>query len=188
MRDQSASSASNDPVLHFLLFIPSAARRPLYVQQEDNSIASTGAFILPQWGGIVIYNPPPKSPGGHFTLTPASLDPLFTIFSAQLHMLLGLPKLPPALPPLVQSKSKKAATSILSPWQLDAILRRRTLENVHTATDTLLNIVELVEEKIQNMPVGQDVRGDVEIALGALEKVSSPQIQSYPSKKKKSGY
>lgn len=34
-----ASSVSNDPVLHFVLFVPSASRRPLYVLGQDGMLA-----------------------------------------------------------------------------------------------------------------------------------------------------
>jgi phosphatidylinositol glycan class S len=30
-----ASSSSNDPVLHFILFVPSAKRRPLDILKDD---------------------------------------------------------------------------------------------------------------------------------------------------------
>lgn len=36
-----ASSVSNDPVLHFVLFVPSLARRPLYIQDEQGSPSHT---------------------------------------------------------------------------------------------------------------------------------------------------
>ncbi|KAE9404157.1 hypothetical protein BT96DRAFT_760893, partial [Gymnopus androsaceus JB14] len=41
-----SSSSSNDPVLHFVLFVPSAKRRPLTINPSSSS-----AFLIPQWGG-----------------------------------------------------------------------------------------------------------------------------------------
>ena len=58
----------------------------------------------------------------------------------------------------------------ITDWQLDALLRRRTLENASGSQDTLLSIIKLVNQ-INNMPVGEDVRDDVEYALSALTQV-----------------
>ena len=43
-----ASSASNDPVLHFILFVPSASRRPLYIlnQEGNQSIHNPSGMYL----------------------------------------------------------------------------------------------------------------------------------------------
>jgi phosphatidylinositol glycan class S len=62
------------------------------------------------------------------------------------------------------------STEVLTDWQLDALLRRRALENARGSQDTLRSIVKLVDQ-IKNMPVGQYVRGDVQDALTALDKV-----------------
>jgi hypothetical protein len=86
-------------------------------------------------------------------------------FSSQLLALLGVPPLPPTVRS-VQSDST------LTDWQLDALLRRRIFENVDKSMETLGSIVQLVDQ-IENMPVGAGVRGDVQDALSALDKVSS---------------
>ena len=62
------------------------------------------------------------------------------------------------------------SAGVLTEWQLDALMRRRSLENAQKAKDTLQSIVKLVEE-IQNMPVGKDVRDDVVNALNELDEV-----------------
>jgi phosphatidylinositol glycan class S len=59
---------------------------------------------------------------------------------------------------------------VLTGWQLDALLRRRALENAEGAQDTLKSIVKLVDQ-IENMPVGQNVKGDVQDSLTALDQV-----------------
>lgn len=90
------------------------------------------------------------------------------LFLSQLLALLGVPPLPPSARPA-------QSNSTLTNWQLDALLRRRILENVDKSAETLGSIVQLVDQ-IENMPVGAGVRGDVQNALGALDKVSP-----YPS-------
>jgi phosphatidylinositol glycan class S len=72
-----ASSVSNDPVLHFVVFVPSVSHTPLrilddagesrYFSSDCHLIRpgqpiSSDAFILPQWGGIVLLNLPADGP------------------------------------------------------------------------------------------------------------------------------
>ncbi|KAF7318895.1 hypothetical protein HMN09_00225300 [Mycena chlorophos] len=154
-----SSSVSNDPVLHFLVFVPSSSHRPMHILDAHGVPTTAESFLLPQWGGIVIYNPPNTERG----VRPLSHDALSSIlpqFSNQLLSLLGVAKLPPGIP----------STSPLTEWQLDALLRRRAFENTLEATETLQSIVRLVDQ-IDNMPVGQDVRGDVLSALSSLDHI-----------------
>jgi phosphatidylinositol glycan class S len=145
-------------VLHFVLFIPSSRRRPLHISGKDDKISPSNAFLLPQWGGIVIHNPQTLLKD---ELPFPDLDAIFSSFAGQLLNLLGVPSLPPYVKCL--SDTRRCITN----WQLDALLRRRTLENASGSQDTLLRILKLVNQ-INNMPVGEDVRDDVSCALSAL--------------------
>ncbi|KAJ6495282.1 phosphatidylinositol-glycan biosynthesis class S protein-domain-containing protein [Mycena sanguinolenta] len=154
-----SSSVSNDPVLHFIVFIPSASRRPLLILDSNGVPSSSDAFLLPQWGGIVIYNPTEQQ--NNVPLPPSALNFVFSTFASQLLGLLGVPDLPPNV---------HTDAPVLTGWQLDALLRRRTQENVQNAQDTLKSIVKLVDQ-IDNMPVGLDVKGDVQNSLTALDQM-----------------
>lgn len=152
-----ASSSSNDPVLHFILFIPSAERRPLVILTDDEgTVSPSSAFLVPQWGGIVIHNPTSISSSG--TLPDHDVSAVFAAFATQLQSLLGVATLARGV----------HAPKGLSAWQLDGLTRWRTLENAQGSQDTLASIVKLVNQ-IANMPVGADVRDDVEDALAALQ-------------------
>ncbi len=157
-----ASSASNDPVLHFVLFVPSLNQSPLRILNPDSTPSSSNAFLLPQWGTILLYNAEHRNT----KLSLSDLEPVFKSFAAQLLTLLGAPRLPPNV------ARSPTETAILTDWQLDALMRRRALENAERAKDTLHSIVKLVDE-IQNMPVGKDVRNDVVNALNELDEVTT---------------
>ncbi|KAH9852297.1 phosphatidylinositol-glycan biosynthesis class S protein [Lenzites betulinus] len=162
-----SSSVSNDPVIHFVLFIPSAKNSPLHILDHEGSVHPSNAFLLPQWGGIVLLNLTPDPSSARMAiprLTPANLAPVFTTFSHQLLTLLGVPGLPPNVR---AAHHPDNAAQPFTDWELDALLRRRALENVQSSTETLEAIVRLVDQ-IENMPVGQDVVGDVQGALDAL--------------------
>ncbi|KAF7426157.1 GPI transamidase component [Pleurotus ostreatus] len=117
----------------------------------DQPLEMPESFLLPQWGGIVVHDPPSLS-----------VDDIFPIFARQLLSLLGVSPLPVGV--------KYTGDVPISRWQLEALLRRRTLENTHSSQDTLRSIVTLVDQ-IEGMPVGWNVKDDILDALDALDKV-----------------
>ncbi|KAF9225827.1 hypothetical protein BS17DRAFT_777751 [Gyrodon lividus] len=153
-----SSSVSNDPVLHFVLFVPSPARQPLHILDAQGLPTRQNAFLLPQWGGIFIFNRHAEA-AAMTHLTAADLVPVFAAFANQLSALLGVSPLPDGV--------RSDESSLLSDWQLDALLRYRASENMLGSQQTLYSIVKLVDQ-IENMPVDQKVRGDIHDALTAL--------------------
>jgi hypothetical protein len=126
-----------------------------------DKISPSNAFLLPQWGGIVIHNPQTITKD---ELPLYDLDAIFSSFAGQLLGLLGVSSPPPYV------NCTTAVRPCITDWQLDALLRRRTLENASGSLDTLLSIINLVNQ-IKNMPVREDVRDDVSWALSALIQV-----------------
>ena len=119
----------------------------------------SNAFILPQWGGIVVHNFPPGMTS-HQHMTSDHLESIFSAFRLQLFSLLGVPELPKGVASLDSTP--------ISQWQTDSLLRQRSLENVASTTETLRSIIKLVDQ-IENMPVKEDVKGDIQNALDSLE-------------------
>jgi len=119
----------------------------------------SNAFILPQWGGIIIHNFP-SNMTSHLPMTSDHLESIFSAFRLQLLSLLGVSELPKGVASLDNTP--------LSQWQMDSLLRQRSLENVVSTTETLHSIVKLVDQ-IENMPVKEDVKGDIQNALDSLE-------------------
>ncbi|KAI0035478.1 phosphatidylinositol-glycan biosynthesis class S protein-domain-containing protein [Vararia minispora EC-137] len=156
-----ASQVSNDPVLHFIVFVPSPSHTPLRILDNNNNLTTANAFILPQWGGIVVTNQPSDAPASH-SFSADDLDGVFATFRKQLLILLGVSELP---------LEYELADTLISDWQLDTLYRRRATENIASSRETLESIVKLVDQ-IPNMPVGEDVNGDFQVALAALEDVA----------------
>lgn len=94
---------------------------------------------------------------------------MFSLFRIQLLSLLGVPPLPTNI---IHIPSAEEENGPLSAWQLDILTRKRTVENAENSVKTLSSIVKLVD-KLENMPVGRNVRDDVVQALEDLEKVST---------------
>ena len=120
---------------------------------------NSNAFILPQWGGIVIHTLP-SNVTSSLRVTSDHLESIFAAFRFQLFSLLGVPELPEGVVSLDNAP--------LSQWQMDSLLRQRSLENVVSTTETLDSIIKLVNQ-IENMPVKEDVKGDTQNALDSLE-------------------
>ena len=53
-----ASHVSQLPSLNFLVYIPKKSEYPLHIRQTSKSNDSTDTFLVAQWGGVLIYNPP----------------------------------------------------------------------------------------------------------------------------------
>lgn len=123
--------------------------------------ADSNAFIIPQWGGIVVHNSP-----GQSSLDVEALATVYRTFHTQLLALLGVPLIPRNvvyLPP--------TSGAPLSHWQISALLRARTRENTRKSVEALQSIVSLVNQ-IKNMPVKTDVVSLVNRALAALDNVN----------------
>ena len=104
-------SIGSGPTVNFVLFVPSKDRAPLVV--KDNGASN---WIIPQWGGVVIFNH--SSLDSEDTSTPMSLSkdairPVLSIFSHQLLSLLGTPQSPSSLPLRLLTLTRVHAASLL---------------------------------------------------------------------------
>jgi phosphatidylinositol glycan class S len=151
----SASSVTLDPILHFILYVPSVAHRPMRIQTNSGALSAANGFISPQAGGVVIYNPPSRSDGGAPALP--DLNDAFRLFEQQIQKLFGVPK-------------AGQTSGSLPPWQVDAMVRARLLEAAKETVETLDAIVKLAES-LPNMRVGKEVQRDVHLSLQHLEAV-----------------
>ena len=91
-----ASHVSQFPSLNFLVYVPKSSESPLYIQSSDSvgGVSLTDNFLVPQWGGMVIYNPAePSGEGGGSGRGGVSMEELMPVFIEQLKMLLGVPDL-----------------------------------------------------------------------------------------------
>ncbi|TXT13700.1 hypothetical protein VHUM_01067 [Vanrija humicola] len=153
------SGSTNNPVLRFLVFVPSAAHRPLHLA------AASDAFLIPQFGSVVLLNPP-EDGAKAYHLTLDALDGPFDQFVEHFYGLLSIPARPAQVHAAPESRGR-AIASPLSPWQLDTVLRTRLAENTAEAKKTLASMVRLIA-KIEEMQVGAGVRDKI---LGAVSKL-----------------
>ncbi|OLL23303.1 GPI transamidase component PIG-S [Neolecta irregularis DAH-3] len=149
-----ATPISDYPSINFIVYVPSPKYRPLIIKDRSNNPVPSNAFLVPQWGGILIHNP--ISDSTH--LSKDEMKPIFSTFISQFLSLLGVP-----------ASHSPSASSLLSPKSLDGLIRLRTAENLVSAAGTMGSLARLVRQ-IGNMAVPERVREDVEHSILFLEK------------------
>ncbi|KAE8212876.1 hypothetical protein CF327_g3533 [Tilletia walkeri] len=163
-----------EKTIHLLLYLPAADQRPLLVRDPRTGNASEAhAWMVPQWGGVVLLNLPASDPaltrkGQVGPVLPADdLQEPIRLWTDQLRTLLGL-RSNHVVTFCADSKQGGASSSCI-PRRLpaDLLAIRRIVESVREAVTTLQSTARLVR-KIPNLGVGTDVRGFVEGALELL--------------------
>ncbi|GAA5989718.1 hypothetical protein JCM10908_000606 [Rhodotorula pacifica] len=161
-----ATSDTLDPVLQFLLFVPSVEHRPMRIRRQDGSTAPA-SFISPQRGGVVIYNPlhpaheqPPSVP---LDLPSSALRPAFAVFERQLRTLLGIS---------VSGSDAAPLGRALPVSEVAAVAERRLREATKDTVETLAATIKLASE-IQNMQINADVQKRVHAALDELDQAAA---------------
>lgn len=150
-------------MLHFILYIPASDKRPLYLKREDGSTKPLTFFSIPQWGTVAVHGSEQHEGGNALpaeTLSLQELQPAFMQFASSLGASHGVP----TLEAFYGSSNDKVS------WEIQALMRERTLQNVHDAIQKLGAIAKQANE-IQNMRIPKAVQEDVIAALDALASV-----------------
>lgn len=144
-------SIGSGPTLNFILYVPSPSQSPLIVKENRAS-----SWIVPQWGGIFLLNPPLTSDSSNPPhLSQDSLRPAFMTFSHQLLTLLGTPTTPSSLPLRLQTLVRvRAATLLLS------------------ASSTMGSLARLTES-LPSIPIPATVASSVSTTLSHLSAACS---------------
>nr|XP_012135842.1 PREDICTED: GPI transamidase component PIG-S [Megachile rotundata]XP_012135843.1 PREDICTED: GPI transamidase component PIG-S [Megachile rotundata]XP_012135844.1 PREDICTED: GPI transamidase component PIG-S [Megachile rotundata]XP_012135845.1 PREDICTED: GPI transamidase component PIG-S [Megachile rotundata] len=168
-----ASQVSLGPTINFVIYAVPCDTAPLHIYtrlgHRSKSNANIEAFLSPRWGGFVLINPPieacvaAKNNGSVATIVPEETTVVGT-FLAQLKLLLGVS----------EPKSINGVTTVplvgLKPrdWEIDALLRVRTVEQLTSAKLTLQSLAQLLKE-IGNIVITDVVGNRINTALQLVE-------------------
>ncbi|KAL4750429.1 hypothetical protein BDW72DRAFT_203950 [Aspergillus terricola var. indicus] len=138
------------PTINFILYVPAPSQSPLLVQESKAT-----SWIIPQWGGVFILNPPLSTIGNSTQSNPPHLprDALrapFLTFSHQLLSLLGTPSTPPSLP-----------------FRLQTLIRIRAATVLLSASSTMGSLARLTES-LPSIPIPATVASSVATTLSHL--------------------
>ena len=139
-------SAGAAPTLNFLLYVPAPAQAPLH-------ISGTGAtaWLVPQWGGVAILNPPTPGAAPPEHLSADDLAPALRTFAHQLLSLLGAADAPePSLP-----------------LQLRSLTRVQAAATLRAASATLGSLAQL-SRSMATIPIPESVARGTGFALAEL--------------------
>ncbi|WFD24603.1 GPI transamidase component [Malassezia equina] len=150
------STAVDERTLHFVLFLPSELHTPLYVKKEDQTLVEQPAWLVPQWGGVVVWNRA-DSLRDEPLLTLDELQEPVRLFTQQLTTLLG-----------IEMEDVDIDDHEALAFAVEGLQWRRTLEMARGAVETLASIDRLVR-KILNLGVNERVRDTFIASLDLLD-------------------
>ncbi|KAI4106589.1 MAG: hypothetical protein L6R37_002090 [Teloschistes peruensis] len=155
-------STGAGPTLNFVIYVPDSSTAPLVIKGSQAT-----SWLIPQWGGVVILNPPETLRAAGSRLSKEELQPVLSKFSHQLLSFLGAPQSPPSIPLQLQSLMRiRAASLLLSASSTLGSLARLTLtlssiaipETVSAAVEATMDQLGKTCEALRD--------GRFEIALG----------------------
>jgi phosphatidylinositol glycan class S len=142
----------------------------LHITRSGGSNLSTNAFLIPQWGGVVVKNL--NFTEENVILTTDSLHETMKIFISQLRTLMGVKnkvdwkfkELLPGFSLNIEQDSKFGITD----WELDALLRTRSIQNMMDSVSTLQSFAQLLKS-LETIPVLDHISRVVEHSLNSLK-------------------
>ncbi|XP_076180692.1 phosphatidylinositol glycan anchor biosynthesis class S [Ptiloglossa arizonensis] len=167
-----ASQVSLHPTISFVIYAVPCDNAPLHIYTRSGyrskSKANVEAFLSPRWGGVVLINPSSEAcaagaPNKPVVIIPNEITVVGT-FLAQLKLLLGIPE--PKFLPGVTTVSSVGLK--LRDWEVDALLRVRTIEQLTSAKLTLQSLAQLLKE-IGNIVITDVVGNRIKTALRLVE-------------------
>ncbi|XP_075912750.1 GPI-anchor transamidase component PIGS [Petromyzon marinus] len=183
MEARLGSPASPMPVLHFLLYVTEPSFTPLHLLTTGGRVAPHNAFLIPRWGGIMIFNPDLSNSSHSQLPIPVRLDThhIMEVFITQLRALLGVRGTAPTAvtsAPVTSAPVTSAPTAVtsapvtsapvtpapLAGWELDELAWRRCAELLAGATGGLASLAQLLGE-IHNIVIALPVAHQVEVAV-----------------------
>jgi hypothetical protein len=176
------SIEANATTIHFVVFVPPAAT-PLRLR-VGSDVSRYNAFLLPQWGGVVVRNVPrdaaalaldSQRPAVLAFNNASDLADEMSVFAEQLKRLLGAST--------AEERAAGVAPGTLTPrvlpagdgvteWQVDWMLRERLYENIMAAKTTVVSLARLVEQ-LPTMKVLDHIRILMQDALLAINSAES---------------
>ncbi|KIW30294.1 uncharacterized protein PV07_06050 [Cladophialophora immunda] len=151
-----APSIGDGPTLNFILYVPAKDQIPLSIEGVDGN-----SWLIPQWGGIQILNPPLLPHPVHVNMIPTYLNHEllrlpFKTFASQLLSLLGV------LHPDDSAQSRPLQL------QLDAYKRLSALTLYLHAASSLGSLARLAQ-RLSNIPIPRHVAELVDDSIANLK-------------------
>ncbi|KAG2375176.1 hypothetical protein C9374_010180 [Naegleria lovaniensis] len=157
------SQDANETAIQLLLLIPPREYTPLMIKKYDGSLSEHNSYIIPRWGGVLVFNPSKSIYRGHSTdiryFKDQDMQYIMELFSSQLRRLLSIPAPLPSTVFITEPGKGKTESKIhvmqipstlygISQWEIDQLSRHRVQNNLLQATETL----QAMSRVVHNMP------------------------------------
>lgn len=137
------------PSINFILYFADSNYNGVPLLVENSK---TNSFLIPQWGGVLIYNTKmPALEGATINISERELEPVFETFASQLYELLGVPQTPP-----------------LPYMRVDSFHRITTFKNLKRSLETLTALVKL-SSSLNGISIPESTKIHVEEALASYD-------------------
>jgi len=154
------SQSSVHPAINLIIYIPKIDQSPLRLSDSDKFW-----FVVPRWGGVLIYNYIGAGVQEHGFKFPTKIDldmELITgIWLGQLRTLLGVSN-------VGEGQVLPLTAEGIRLWELDFQHRYRSQENILETKSTLQSLSSLLEQ-ISNIVIREDIARRVENALSSMK-------------------
>ncbi|XP_061171873.1 GPI transamidase component PIG-S-like [Saccostrea echinata] len=158
------SHASNNPMLNFIVYVPSRDQSPLHIVDKNGKTVKTNSFLSPQWGGIVIQNLPSPPPNSSLPVdAEVDMKTVMEVFLTQLRLLMDF-----SIQEVKDVKVREVENLVIREWELDNWLRKKCTENLATSISTLQSLTALLEG-ISNIVIQDDIGQQVENAVTGIK-------------------
>ncbi|CAL1265479.1 unnamed protein product [Larinioides sclopetarius] len=156
------SDTSVHPNLNFVLYIPTREQAPLQIYDNKGKPLPSNAFLLPQWGGFMIYNC--YVPANASLPHPILLDShaFMEIFLSQFRLLLGLAE----TDELSTDTFQVLSGPVIRNWEMDFLLRKNAQEQLSASISSLSSLSQLLQT-IGNIVIRDDVGQKIHFALSS---------------------
>ncbi|XP_052751824.1 GPI transamidase component PIG-S isoform X2 [Galleria mellonella] len=166
LEERAAPQVSSRPTVNLALYLLPCHQAPLLIyDNNDKPIKSpVQAFMSPKWGGVVMYSPSAADCRAAEPTSSPDVRLIMGTFLAQLRTLLGI-----ADTPSIEGAAAAALRSVRARrWELDALLRLRTLEQLAAAHAALASLAQLLGE-ISNIVINDEVGASINSAVKSIE-------------------
>lgn len=168
---------STNPNFQIVVYVPPCKVAPVMIYSKSDervSNGTTGSFISPKWGGVIVHNPPEEvcervlSGEVHEKAT-VRVD-THDVMTVALHLLRRLLNVDTEVAASVPGVSVEELTR-LTPrdWELDAYLRTGIVNLLNSVTITLQSLIQLLND-INYIVINDEVGDAITVAYENLVK------------------
>lgn len=169
LEERTATHVSELPTINLALYAVPCERAPLVIyDSSDKKVEShVQAFMSPKWGGVVLGGPSEADCRDASPVWRPNVRVVMGTFISQLRKLLGITDAVHVngahLEPLRSVTPRQ--------WEIDNLLRIRTLEQLTSAERTLQSLAQLLGE-ISNIVINDEVGASINSAVESIQRAS----------------